>query len=1066
LKGFDEDSLVQEPVAEHLEKSLGWISIYAHNSEILGLSDDGNGAWTGRDSQREVILKHRLRGKIEEINPGYSNSVYDDALREVISYTNADDISSNNREKERMIRDGLRIPYRNDEGNIDKATIRLVDYDNPDRNEFLSVRELWIQGPVYRRRPDIIGFVNGIPLIVCECKNIDKPLENAFNDNISDYKDTVPHLFHHAAIVMLTNGEQTKFGTITSGYEHFHEWKRVREDDEPSDDPRIPLNGVMEKTRLLDIVENFTMFDDSSGELKKILAKNHQYLGVNRTIRAIECKEELEGKLGVFWHTQGSGKSYSMVFLTKKVHRKISGGYTFIIVTDRKDLDEQIYTSFAGCGVANDERDPCRAKSGENLKELLALRKTHVFTLINKFNQDIDENVPYTTRDDVIVISDEAHRTQYGLLALNMRNALPNAGFLGFTGTPLMSGDEKTRLIFGDYVSRYDFHQAVIDGATVPLYFDSRGSKLTVNVDDVNEIVAEAIEDMGLEEDEINALEVALGKNYHVMTKPDRLEDIAKDVVEHYSRAFRSGKAMLVCLDKLTCMKMEALIQRFWQDKITELEDNIEMIDDVEDLAKLNERISWMQETLISPIFSEQQGEVAQFNSKGFDIIPFRSTIKHGFELEDGSRMDAESAFKEENHPFRLAIVCAMWLTGFDVPSLGTLYLDKPLKEHTLMQSIARANRVNEGKENGMIVDYCGIMSGSLDKALSIYAGNRMNGETIPEMPTRPAKELLKELEEVINEISQFLLNEGASLDTILQSDGLGKAAAIVACKEAVNRNDETRKEFEVLCRIADSRFRAAINLDGINDYRLRSKAISIVYRSLISDRDSIDISDVIGRVQEAMDNVIGINDSSTETEPIDISKIDFNRLNNALQQSKTLRTETQNLRQAVDKRLDAMLSRNPTRIDLHDKYTELVRNYNLAKDQAEIERIFQQLLVLVSELDEEEARAIQNGMTEESLVIFDILRKPGLTVGDEERVRATSIELLHKIKQGIENLDNWFKKEQTKDKVSQTIHDFLYDELTGLPESYETSEINELTSEVFRHTYRVYKNVPSEVFS
>jgi len=523
---------------------------------------------------------------------------------------------------------------------------------------------------------------------------------------------------------------------------------------------------------------------------------------------------------------------------------------------------------------------------------------------------------------------------------------------------------------------------------------------------------------------------------------------------------------MLVCLDKVTCVKMQNLIQSKWNDKITKLEEEKHELSNPQDVIHQEERISWMKESIIASIFSEDQGEVAHFRSKELDIVPIRTTIKYGFELSDGSRMDVESAFKNENHPFRLAIVCAMWLTGFDVPSLRTLYLDKPLKEHTLMQTIARANRVDEGKENGMIVDYCGIMSGSLETALMMYAGNRMNGESIPEQPTRPAEELLDELEQVIDEISKLLLKEGASLDSIISSDGLQKTIAIVACKEAVNQNDITRNEFEALCKIADSRFKAAINLKEVTNFRKQSRAIAIIYRSLIKDRESIDISDIIGLVQQAMGDVIIVEEDSTETEPIDISKIDFDKINVALQGSKTLRTETQNLRQAVDKRIKLMLSRNPSRIDLHEKYLQLVQNYNRAKDQAEIEKIFQQLLILVSELDIEESRAVKNELTEESLVIFDILEKPGLTTDEVSQVRNTSLKLLNEIKQTLEQLDNWFVKEQTRDKVIQSIHDFLYDETTGLPQKYTESEIDDLTSKVFRHTFRVYKNVPSEVYA
>ena len=359
-----------------------------------------------------------------------------------------------------------------------------------------------MRGDLYRRRADIVGFVNGLPLLFIECKNIHKNLKTAFEKNFSDYLDTIPHLFHHNAIVMFGNGEQAKIGSITSRWEHFHEWKRLAEEEPGAVDMETLLKGICDKRNFLDLVENFILFDESRGEPKKILARNHQFLGVNRAIEAVRERKAQEGKLGVFWHTQGAGKSYSMVMFTRKVHRKLGGNFTFLVLTDRDDLDTQIYKTFAGCGVVDNDREPCRAASGDHLSRLLAEHKAYIFSLIQKFNQKVDPNEGYTQRDDIIVITDEAHRTQYGTLALNMRNALPNASFIGFTGTPLFKDDEITRRVFGDYVSTYDFQRAVEDKATVPLYYDARGEKLGVAIGDLNERIAEKLEE--LENDDID----------------------------------------------------------------------------------------------------------------------------------------------------------------------------------------------------------------------------------------------------------------------------------------------------------------------------------------------------------------------------------------------------------------------------------------------------------------------------------------------------------------------------------------------------------------------------------
>ncbi len=592
-----------------------------------------------------------------------------------------------------------------------------------------------MRGDLYRRRADIVGFVNGLPLLFIECKNIHRNLKTAFERNFADYKDTIPHLFHHNAIVMFGNGEEAKIGSITSKWEHFHEWKRLAEEEPGVVDMETLLNGVCDQRNFLDLIENFILFDESSGNPLKILAKNHQFLGVNRALQAVRERGERQGKLGVFWHTQGAGKSYSMALFTRKVHRKLGGNFTFLVLTDREDLDSQIYKTFAGCGIVDHDKEPCRASGGDHLGQLLTEHKAYIFSLIQKFNQIVDPNKGYTQRDDIIVITDEAHRTQYGTLALNMRNALPHASYIGFTGTPLFKDDEITRRVFGGYVSTYDFQRAVEDNATVPLYYDARGDKLGVAIGDLNERIAEKLDEL---ETEITAnidveqrLEKELKRDYHIITADKRLDQVARDFVHHYSTAWETGKAMLVCIDKVTCVKMHGLITKYWDERVADLERLPAAADEQEEIYRIRQ-ISWMKETRAAVVVSEEQGEVDKFQKWGLDIKPHRKLIKEGMDLPESlrrkpefrnmQRMELDEAFKQEEHPFRIAVVCAMWLTGFDVPCLSTLYLDKPLKAHTLMQAIARANRVHEGKNNGLIVDYCGILK-QLRKALATFAG-------------------------------------------------------------------------------------------------------------------------------------------------------------------------------------------------------------------------------------------------------------------------------------------------------------------------------------------------------
>lgn len=1069
MNRMTEDTLVQETTADYLRDRLDWNSAYAYNTETYGPAGT-----LGRTSDREVVLTRYLRQKLGEFNPGLPSNAYDDAIRQITDYSTSQTLLATNRDKHELLRDGVQVHFRNEKGELVKQRLRIFDFAHPENNHFLVVRELWIKGDLYRRRADLIGFVNGLPLIFVECKNVHKNLQRAFEGNIKDYKDTIPAVFHHNALIVLGNGIEAKLGSASSRYEHFHEWKRLVENEKGIVDMETLLKGVFDKRSLLDLFENFIVFDETASGLVKVVARNHQYLGVNRAVEAVGNREAREGKLGVFWHTQGSGKSYSMVFFTQKIHRKLGGNYTFLICTDRDDLDTQIYKTFAGCGLADNDRDPCRAQSGTDLRRMLGEHKAYVFTLVQKFNKVVDPEKPdewYSGRNDVIVITDEAHRTQYGMLALNMRNALPNASYIGFTGTPLFSDDEITRRVFGDYISTYDFQRAVDDKATVPLYYDSRGEKLGIATTDLNEKIAAKLDELDSEDiDAQQRLERELKRDYHIITADKRLEQIARDFVEHYSAAWETGKAMLVCIDKITCVRMHGLIAPLWAAKIEELEASAGTLTDEQEESQLRRRIEWMCETQMAVVVSEEQGEVEKFKKWNLDIKPHRKLIKDGFELADGKRLDVESAFKRENHPFRVSIVCAMWLTGFDVPCLATLYLDKPLKAHTLMQAIARANRVNEGKNNGLIVDYCGILK-NLRKALATFAGQGDGGRGgtgggVTD-PTRPNEELLDELDEAIDLVRSFLTQQGAPLEEILDKAGFERNAAIRAAKEAANENDESRKRFEMMCREVFRKFRACINVPGLNDRRRSRDAINIIYKSLQDDRDQADITDILRQLHALVDEAITPQGApGTDTATYDISKIDFDQLRREFQRTPAPKTTVQNLRQAVEKRLQRLLQQNPLRTDYQKHYEEIVEEYNQEKDRLTIEKTFEMLLRFVQELDEESSRAIREGLDEESLAIFDLLKKPALSGDQIRKIKKVASDLLAMLKAEKLRIDQWREKETTRDAVRLAIRDFLWGDETGLPvDSYTEDDVQERAEEVFRHVYRVYPRLPSPIY-
>lgn len=1075
-----EETLVQEVTADYLLNQLQWDESVLGMYEKLGKEGD-----LGRLSEQEVVLTRYLGEKLIELNPGLPDVAYQEALRVVCEMPASTNIVAVNKEKYSLHKNGVEVSFHNDKGERVKKRLRLFDFDNYENNHFLLVREFWIKGDIYRRRADLVGFVNGIPLLFMEVKNVHKDIRAAYEQNLADYKDTVPHLFYHNAFIILGNGIDAKIGSVSSKFEHFNDWKRLKESEPGVVDMETLLKGTCSKTNLMDIFENFTLFDQSSGRLVKIVARNHQYLGVIRAIDAVVNRGERLGKLGVFWHTQGSGKSYSIVFFAQMVHRKLGGNYTFVVLTDREDLDTQIYKTFAGCGLVDNDKDPCRADSGKDLKALIGQQKAFVFTLIQKFNEKVDPKKPYSERDDIIVITDEAHRTQYGTLSLNMRNALPNASFIGFTGTPLFKDDEITKKVFGDYISTYDFQRAVEDKATVPLYYDARGEELVFTDEygnehtvaapkGINERIAEKLDELEIEDVDVQQrLERELKRDYHIITATSRLDQIARDFVAHYANAWETGKAMFVCLDKITCVRMHKLIDFYWQQEIKTKEKALASATDEQDLAWRERQLAWMKETLMAVVVSEEQGEVAKFEKWGLDIKPHRQLLKAGFELADGSRLDIEEAFKSSEHPFRVAVVCAMWLTGFDVPTLSTLYLDKPLKAHTLMQAIARANRVAEGKNNGLIVDYCGILK-NLRKALATFAGASDEGHGGGEgenEPAKPNEELLESLNESISFVADFLRKHDFELSRIITETGFAKNAAIAQAKEIINQNDETRKRFEVMAREVFNKFKACINVPGVNGYRDMRDAINVLYKSLQADKEKADISDIMKELYEIVDGSIDTTHKVKEPKPdgdriYDISKIDFERLRQEFSRSERKNTTVQSLKHAVEKKLARLMMQNPLRTDYQEHYEKLVKEYNQEKDRVVIEKTFEALLKLNEELSHEERRAIREGLDEESLVLFDLLSKPSLQPKEIAKIKQVATTLLATLKAERLKVANWQQKESTRDAVKQQIFDFLYDERTGLPvEQYEEKEISDITERIFIHIYRAYPELPSPIY-
>ena len=706
---YSEDQLVEQP-AIRLFEELGWESINAYYEKL------GPEGTLGRDNKAEVFLVQRLRAAIERLNPGVPSDAVEQAVTEITRPRIAIQYARANEQIHLLIRDRIDVSVRQPDGTTLPEKLSVIDWENPQNNDFLLVSQLWVHSDLYHRRADLIGFVNGIPLVFIELKASHRNLKHAYDDNLTDYRDSIPHLFTPNGFLIISNGAETKVGTITSGWEFFSEWKKINsEGEEGSVSLETVIRGMCAKDRLLDIIENFIAYQDRPGGFVKLLARNHQYLGVNNALARMEelrhAPPEERGKLGVFWHTQGSGKTMSMLFFSQKVLRKIPGNWSFVIVTDREDLDDQAYKEFVWAGVVTEKH--MRAASSAHLRQLLAEDHRYVFTLIHKFRTERGETHPVVSdRNDVIVITDEAHRTQYDTLALNMRNALPNAGFLGFTGTPLIAGEELTREVFGDYVSVYNFAASVADHATVPLYYENRIPQLQIANPDFGDDLMAIVEEADLDEIEERHLARALGQQYELITRDDRLDKVAEDIVNHFLGRGFPGKALVVSIDKVTAIRTYNKVRRFWGKRLA---GNVEMLAKggltPEQTDLIEREISFMRTTDMAVVISQSQNEIAEMAKRGLDIRPHRKRL-----IEER----LEDKFKDPQDPFRIAFVCSMWSTGFDVPSLSTVYLDKPLRNHTLMQTITRANRVFPAKNNGLIVSYVDVFR-NLQRALKIF---------------------------------------------------------------------------------------------------------------------------------------------------------------------------------------------------------------------------------------------------------------------------------------------------------------------------------------------------------
>ena len=1040
---YSEDALIEQPAVE-LFAELGWDTIDVYEETF------GPEGTLGRSTDQEVILVREVHRSLRRLNPDATDDDLTEAIEQLTRDRSTMSPSRANHDIWQLLTNGAKVKSADDEDE-EKDRVRFIDWADPNGNDFLLTKQLWVFGEMYRRRGDLVGFVNGIPLVFIELKASHKNLKKAYDDNLTDYRDTIPHIFWPNGFIVLSNGSETKVGSTTASWEHFAEWKRINDEGEVGVvSLETTIRGTCEKARLLDIVRNFALYQEAEGGLIKKVGKYHQYLGVNRAIHAVGDMQDNHGRLGVYWHTQGSGKSLSMIFFAQKILRTMPGNWTFLVVTDRTELDEQLYKEFVSVGAITEKE--AQADSGDHLKQLLRENHRYVFTLIQKFRTDKGTPFPkLSDRSDIIVITDEAHRSQYDTFALNMRQALPNAAFIGFTGTPLMKGEEKTKQVFGDYVSIYNYAQSVEDNATVPLFYEYRIPELQLTNEQLSDDILAAIEEADLDDAQEKKLERDLGREYHLITRDDRLERVAADIVQHFMERGYRGKAMVVSIDKATAVRMYDKVRKHWQAYRDQVQRSLATAAP-EDRAAIRETLAYMDTTDTAVVVSQSQNEVKDMRERGLDIAPHRKRMVSE---------DLDLKFKDADDPLRLVFVCAMWMTGFDVPSCSTLYLDKPMRNHTLMQTIARANRVYGDKVNGLIVDYVGIFR-NLQKALAIYAQPTRTGGV--ETPITDKGVLVQLLKDTLKETEAYCAERGVHLDTIIAKKAFARVAALDDAVERLIGTDDEKQQFLHRASGVLRLYKAILPDPAVVEVAASCALLSVLAEKIRSLTEPADITDVLKKIETVLDASIASQGYHIKDKPearlVDLSHIDFEKLQ-ALFTTGKKRTEAERLRALIDRKVRQMVQLNRQRIDYLERFERMIAEYNAGS--MNVEEFFQQLLKFAQELTEEEKRHIAERLTEEELALFDILTKPdpALSKKEEADVKAICKELLGKLKAEKLVLD-WRKRQQARSSVRLTIERTL----EALPQAYTDDLYNHKCELAYRHVYDSYGGESISVYN
>lgn len=1058
MPNFISEAQIERALVQKLQHLHGFDSLDCYTEDPEDLNDG-----SGRTSKRDVIFVDRVREAATRLNPGIPAAAIETALEKLLERRQATSLVAANQEVYNLLRDGIPVEFDDAKGQRQKERVRVIDFSpgGADNNHYLAVTQLWIKGDRGFRRPDVLLYINGLPLVFIELKNSNVKLKSAHDDNIVNYRTEIPQLYLTNAFCVVSNAIETKVGSFSADWEFYFNWLRATDEKQRVDREEIKrkgtslegvIEGVFPRAKLLDYIENFVLYYN---DREKIIAQNHQFIGVNKAYHRFLEREKLNGKLGVFWHTQGSGKSFSMIFLVRKIFRKETGDFTFVVVTDRDDLDGQIYRNFLATSTVT-KAEAAQPKDSEEMRKFLGQHKRLVFTLIQKFRWDKGKDYPLLSeRRDIVVIVDEAHRTQYKDLAENMRGGLKNAQYLAFTGTPLLGADRKTNQWFGDYVSEYNFQQSMDDGATVPLFYEKRVPQVLIQNDSLTEDLAEICEDENLDDTQRAKLENQFAAEVEVIKRDDRLDTIAQDIVSHFPSRGYLGKGMVVSLDKFTAVKMYDKVQRLWRDEIKKLRGQIKKSVSDKEKKRLQLQLDYMRSVEMAVIVSEEAEEDKKFAKQKLDIKVHRDRMNR----IDANGHDVEHNFKDPAHPLQLVFVCAMWLTGFDVPTLSTMYLDKPMKDHTLMQTIARANRVTSWKIGGIekkvgdLIDYYNVFR-NMRKALKAYAQGEEGKQSLP---VQQKTELFKLLEDAVAQGLAFTAGIGLDLAPLLTSNDVFKnIGTFEDYADKLLAKDESRKAFAVYENTITGLYEAS-KPEILGAPVVRKVALFQYLRGVV---DAIiqqtDVSAAVVKAGELLDESVVVDAAALKDSGFgikrsgkkwDLSKIDFDKLKEEFKSAPHKNIEIADLRAFIQKKLDEMLTQNATRADFATRFQAIIDRYNSGSSSTD--NYYDELVQFVRDLKKESERHTLEGLDEDELEIFDLLKKETMTKDETQKVRLAAKRLLERLRDGKPRVlvQDWFRDTQSKARVRSAVEDVLH---AHLPKTYGRMVFTEKCNSVF----------------